>query len=167
MGKEQLNVLAAPFGRKKQPVLPTLRGELATLALPLLMSYLLVQGLDEDWRYPLYFPAVTAAVLLLQVPHTPLPTAAPKLSPSDSLTQSYGGISQAGVSASAVLVGAVMTISQGMSLLSYGLLPTTLGCALCFNVKSIHLRAMLVAPCFVWSSYGASPNSQFEYAAQA
>jgi hypothetical protein len=43
-----------------------------------------------------------------------------------------------------------------MSLLSYGLLPTALGCALCFNVLNINLRALLVAPCFIWSSYGAS-----------
>ena len=46
MGREQFEVLAAPFGRKKQALLSQLgrHSSLAALALPLLMSYLLVQG---------------------------------------------------------------------------------------------------------------------------
>jgi hypothetical protein len=49
MGREQFEVLAAPFGRRKQALLSQLgrHSSFAALALPLLMSYLLVQGVRE------------------------------------------------------------------------------------------------------------------------
>lgn len=52
MGREQFEVLAAPFGRRKQALISQLgrNSSLAALALPLLMSYLLVQGVREVWR---------------------------------------------------------------------------------------------------------------------
>ncbi|KAK3259459.1 hypothetical protein CYMTET_31544 [Cymbomonas tetramitiformis] len=128
--KEQWMVISHPFTNNKG-LLNSLsnRGILVPVLLSLVFSGLLASGVTQPSERVNTFLLVTLSVW----------------------------IGEALVIASAIFIGASVASIQGVRLLSYGLLPLIFAVCLCVNVTGPWLRALLVTPCFMWSSYATVP----------
>mmetsp|Transcript_19988 Transcript_19988/g.38113 ORF Transcript_19988/g.38113 Transcript_19988/m.38113 type:complete len:209 (-) Transcript_19988:516-1142(-) len=133
VAREQWAVLSAPFGRKPAAagLLSTLpkRASVASLLWPAALAYLLSLSVPQEDRAWTFLCALASTLL-----------------------------GQICVTVSASLVGASVGLLQGMALLSYGTVPLLLAGGLCLNVLDAHLRAVVVAPCFVWSVFATAPE---------